>query len=97
MTMTYKFLFIAGVIIILLGVAVILFSGKRFTDAYLKNLGGEEKFDYRKWKFFFVLSVMLYGIAAILWSFGSISGPILAIAALLTRPVLTFTVCRKKD
>lgn len=89
------FTFWFGVLFIVAAILLALFAGDKFVNAYLKELGGEGKFYYRRWKYCFILHLLLIGIAFFFWS--SVVGPILFLLAFIIRPVLAFTYCRKKQ
>ena len=89
--MEYTFWF--GIIFFIAAILVAIFAGDKFVNAYLKEFGGEGKFNYRRWKYCFIFQLLLVGIAFFFWS--SVVGPILLSIALIIRPILTFTHCRK--
>lgn len=89
------FVFCSGILFLILALMIALFAGQKFIDAYLKPLGGEDKFNYRRWKLCFALSLLLFGVGFILWSKQLELGPDLCIIGLILRPVLTFTLCKK--
>ena len=84
-----------GIFFLIAALMVALFAGDKFANAYLKELGGEDKFYYRRWKYCFVLHIILVGIAFFFWS--SVVGPILLLIAMILRPLLTSTYCRRKN
>lgn len=90
-----EFTFWIGIFFLIVALLVALFAGDKFANAYLKELGGEDKFYYRRWKYCFVLHIILVGIAFFYWS--SVVGPILLLIAMIVRPLLAFTYCRKKQ
>lgn len=89
-----KLTFWFGIIFLVAALMVAVFASDKFANAYLKELGGEDEFYYRRWKYCFVLHIILVGIAFFLWS--SVVGPILLLIAMILRPLLTFTYCRRK-
>jgi len=90
-----EFTFWFGVLFIVAAILVALFAGDKFVNAYLKGFGGENLFYYRRWKYCFVLYLLLTGIGFLFRS--SIVGPILLIIAIVIWPILTFTWCSKKQ
>jgi len=89
------FTFWFGVLFIVAAILLALFAGDKFVNAYLEVWGGECKFYYRRWKYCFILQLLLSGIAFCFWS--SVVGPNLFLLAFIIRPILTFSYCRKKQ
>lgn len=90
-----EFSFWFGVLFIVAAVSVALFVGDMFINTYLKAWGGKDKFYYHRWKYCVILQLLLGGIGFFFWS--SVVGPILLLLAVIIRPVLVFTYCRKKQ